>query len=158
MSVIDTLIVDRTENDVAYAQQLNAAKLSLMTPEQITEYLNGLKGAYNANDLNRVETAIEYLIERLKTVGHYLELSTKTVWEISEYVTKSDSERYLGNVAIIKSCFATPSDMPEVPTDLDKLTFQEANDIEQIILMVDTIITQISKAWLYSGDVFSGEV
>lgn len=158
MSVIDTLIVDRTENDVTYAQQLNTAKLSLMTLEQITEYLNGLKGAYNANDLNRVETAIEYLIERLKFVGHYLELNTKTVWEISEYVTKSDSERYLSNVATIKSCFATPSDMPEVPTDLDKLTFQEANDIEQIILMVDTIITQISKAWLYSGDVFSGEV
>lgn len=158
MSVIDILIIDRTENDVAYAQQLNAAKLSRMTLEQITEYLNGLKGAYNANDLNRVETAIEYLIERLKTVGHYLELSTKTVWEISEYVTKKDSERYLNNVTAIKSCFTAPVDMPNVPTDLNKLTFQEANDIEESLYMVDTIITNIPQAWLYSGDIFAGEV
>ena len=158
MSVIDTLIFDRTLVDVQYAQQLNTLNLSGMSTEQLAEYLSSLKGAYNAGDLNRVESAVNYLVERLKIAGNYLNLSIKTSWTTYEYVTLSEAERYLYNIDTIKSCFISPDDMPDVPAELDNLDFQEANDIEKILYMVDTIITNISQAWLYSGDIFSGEV
>lgn len=158
MSVIDTLIFDRTLDDVQYVQQLNTLNLSGMSTEQLTEYLSNLKGAYNASDLNRVESAVNYLIERLKITGNHINLLTKTSWNIREWMTLSEAMRYLHNVDTIKSCFTLPDNVPDVPEDLNKLTFQEANDIEEILYMVDTIITNISKAWLYSGDIFAGEV
>lgn len=158
MSVIDTLVFDRTLEDVQYVQQLNTLKLSRMSTEQLTEYLSNLKGAYNASDLNRVESVVNYLIERLKITGNYLNLSTKTSWTTYEYLLFAEAERYLHNVDTIKSCFISPDNMPDVPTDLDNLNFQEANDIEKILYMVDAIITNIPQAWLYSGDIFTGEV
>lgn len=158
MNVIDTLIFDRTLEDVQYVQQLNILNLAGMGTEQLAEYLSNLKGAYNASDLNRVESAVNYLVERLKITGNLINPLTKTSWTTYEYVTLSEAERYLHNIETIKSCFTLPDNVPDVPEDLNKLTFQEANDIEKILYVIDTIITNISQAWLYSGDIFSGEV
>lgn len=152
------LITDRTARDVQYVAELSAKGLENMTESELEEYLKGMKGAYNAGDLNRVESAVNYLIERLKITGNYLNLLTKTSWTIHEYVALSEAKRYLHNVETIKNCFISPDNMPDVPTDLDNLDFQEANDIEKILYMVDAIITNIPKAWLYSGDIFAGEV
>lgn len=41
-----------------------------MTPEERTEYLTPLKGTYNAEDLNRVTEAMEYLVEELTGYGY----------------------------------------------------------------------------------------
>lgn len=152
------LITDRTARDLRYVAELSAKGLENMTESELEEYLKGMKGAYNAGDLNRVESAVNYLVERLKITGNYLNLSIKTSWTIYEYVTLSEAERYLHNVETIKNCFISPDDMPDVPANLDNLDFQEANDIEKILYMVDAIITNIPQAWLYSGDIFLGEV
>ena len=47
---------------------------------------------------------------------------------------------------------------PNVPPDMEKLTYQEANDIEQILTDIDRLITNMTFAWVYSGDLYSGEV
>ena len=49
-------------------------------------------------------------------------------------------------------------DVPQVPPDMDRLNYEEANDIEKILLAVDDAITRISKSWYYSGDIYAGEV
>ena len=49
-------------------------------------------------------------------------------------------------------------DTPPVPPDLEKLTYTEANDIEQILMDVDGLITNMMQAWYYAGDLYSGEV
>lgn len=74
MSIIDSLIIDRTSADVSYARQqtlkiLRSGWDSLTESEQ-SEYLAGLKGAYNPSDLNRVTHAMEYLVERLRSYGY----------------------------------------------------------------------------------------
>ena len=152
------LITDRTLEDVRLVSQLNQLNLSGMSEEQLTEYLSGLKGAYNATDLNRVESAVAYLVERLKIIGYYLNLDTKTLWSVSEWLTTKDSIRYLGNVQAIKDCVAATEDMPEVPESLDQLDYNKANDIEKILMLVNDIITNVTKAWFYSNDLYSGEV
>ena len=74
MSIIDSLIIDRTSADVNYARQqtlkiLRSGWGSLTESEQ-SEYLAGLKGAYNPSDLNRVTHAMEYLVERIRSYGY----------------------------------------------------------------------------------------
>lgn len=70
MSIIDTLITDRTQADVEYVQELNALGWSGMSAEQQAEYLAGLKGAYSAVDLNRVTEAMNYLYQLFTNLGY----------------------------------------------------------------------------------------
>lgn len=55
------LITDRTKADVDRLETLSAKSWSNMTEAEKTEWVAGMKGAYNAADLNRVTEAIEYI-------------------------------------------------------------------------------------------------
>jgi hypothetical protein len=80
MSIIDTLITDRTPADVALVRSLNATGWAAMTDEQRALYLSeGLKGAYKASDLNRVNAAMDYLVGRLKSRGINVELKRSEI-------------------------------------------------------------------------------
>lgn len=67
-TVIDTLITDRTAADVARVHELAVKGYAGMTAAELAEWLAGVKGAYNAVDLNRVGTALNYLRDRLTGV------------------------------------------------------------------------------------------
>lgn len=70
MSIIDTLITDRTAADLSLVRQLNATGWAAMSEDQRALYLSEqLKGAYKASDLNRVNAAMDYLAARLKAQG-----------------------------------------------------------------------------------------
>lgn len=64
------LIINRSAEDVQRAVYLGSLSWDNMTPEERTEYLTPLKGAYNAEDLNRVTEAMEYLVEELAGYGY----------------------------------------------------------------------------------------
>lgn len=70
MSIIDTLITDRTQADVNRALALSAKGWAAMTAAEREEFAAGMKGTYNATDLNRVNAAMEYLDTRLKAMGY----------------------------------------------------------------------------------------
>lgn len=149
------LITDRTALDVQRVKDL-AAKSWSMTDAELTEWLSSLKGAYNYTDLNRVESAVEYVIERLKIAGWNLSPVTRTDWTVSDYPTISEMHRYLENIRLLRS--ALPTGMPDVPEDADRLTYTEANTIERILEMLDEAVTNIMQNVFYSNEIFSGEV
>lgn len=64
-TIIDNLITDRTQADVERVKALAAKGFAAMTAAERAEWLTGMKGAYNASDLNRVGTALNYLAGRL---------------------------------------------------------------------------------------------
>lgn len=126
----DFLVTDRTQADVNYAAQLNRLGLSGMSASQLTAWRAGLKGSYNATDLNRVEGAVAYLADllqampdSLKTYAEGLDvawgdifappydpaglsLTTKTDWSIPDIPADSDMARYLANVvALVDASF-----------------------------------------------------
>ena len=72
MSIIDTLITDRTAADTAALEALFAkAKAGTITDEEwavLTDPTH--KGAYNYTDLNRVSEALEYLKAKLEGYGY----------------------------------------------------------------------------------------
>lgn len=158
MENLDGLITDRDNADLERARDLAEKGVENMTAAELQEYLAGLKGAYNVSDLNRVEEALKYLTTRLKLAGFYIELNTKTDWRNDMLPPPAEFERYLQNVRKIRDVLPAGSDMPAVPESMENLQIYEANDIEQILLNIEQIITNISKAWYYSGETYAGEV
>ena len=91
MSILDSLVTDRTQADVDRLKRLMAIPVQDMTQAQIDEFLYGaqplldsnnqqlndsseeplasnegvIKGAYNYSDLNRVEEAVDYVADAL---------------------------------------------------------------------------------------------
>lgn len=70
MSVLDTLITDRTQADVTRWKTLHDKGWSRMSPEEKVEWSSGLKGTYNATDLNRVTAAMEELDQQFRQYGY----------------------------------------------------------------------------------------
>ena len=152
------LITDRTQTDVEYAQQLNALGWANMSAAQRSEYLVGLKGAYNATDLNRVGSAVNYVAQLLTDAGYQVLVTPKINWAVADIPTQSAMTAYLADVQTLRDVFPMPSTTPELPADMAGLTYQEANNIEQILLDVDALITNMMSAWFYSNEIQCGEV
>ena len=152
------LITDRTQADVDYAARLNAAGWDGMTADERTQWNLGLKGTYNAADLNRVGNAVNYVAGRLEGAGYSVPVNPKIDWLESDIPTYSDMEIYLNNVEIIRGTLTVPTTTPEVPEDMEGLTYEEANDIERILLAVDALITNMINAYFYSNEIVCGEV
>ena len=160
MTIIDTLITDRTEADVKALEALTARiNAGTATAEDWAEFLApGNKGGYNYEDLNRVGTAVEYLAGRLNATGYSVTVQPKTDWVEADNPTPAQMADYLLQVQVLRDAFAVLPTTPELPADMEGLTFTEANDIERILSDIDRLITNMAAAWFYSGDLFSGEV
>lgn len=152
------LITDRTKEDETRALKLSEKGLENMTAAELEEYLAGLKGAYNASDMNRVESAVKYIADRFTVVGMHPEVNVYVLWSRDMYPEPAEMDRYLKNIGILRALLPMAPDVPPVPPDMDRLNYEEANDIEKILLAVDDAITRISKGWYYSGDIYAGEV
>lgn len=153
------LITDRTAADVAALNALLAKPMSQWTAAEKAALLSGgMKGGYFASDLNRVGAAVDYLAERLRTLGYAVVVSAKQDWSNSDGQTDEDMEVYLANVAALRAVLAVFSTTPEPPEDLVRLTWREANDIERILVDVSRLITNLEKSWYCSGEVCAGEI
>ena len=161
MSVIDTLITSRTQSDIQYRAELRERYINrTATSAEIAEWATGLKGAYNASDLNRVESAVAYLVGRfndlpgeladyLNSLGvapdalfnvpysHPISLTVKTNWAVADIPLEAQMVRYISNINTIRAVIDVPSETPATPTDVQGLTVTEANDIEAILKAVD---------------------
>lgn len=116
------------------------------------------KGTYNESDLNRVGTAMIYVADRLRAAGYDPHISPKTDWKDDDWVDPEAQAVYLGYLAELRSQFAMMQTTPNVPNDMEKLTYQEANDIEKILEDIDRLLANASQAWFYSGDIYASEV
>jgi hypothetical protein len=112
-------------------------------------YEYAAKGAYNYTDLNRVETAVAELSSALG-----LELTTKTDWTMWDIPTQADMTRYLSNVERIRNAVWSGVDLPDVPRRMDNLTYEDANNIERILLETRKRFQSAPQC----GEIYSGEV
>lgn len=113
---------------------------------------------YNASDLNRVGAAVQYVAERFAAQGYAVEVSPKTDWLASDIPTSSELETYRQNIATLRALLAVMPTTPETPDSMAGLTYTDANDIERILLDLDTLLTNAALAWYQSGELFAGEV
>lgn len=131
-------VTDRTQYNVELLNRLRKKTWSSMTTsEQNQWYGEAAKGAYNYSDLNRVEGAVKEIASK-----QGLSLTTKTNWHLWSIPTQSDMERYLSNVvAVVEQCGKKNdiSKFPKLPTTMNGLTYQTANNIEECLYRVYSI-------------------
>lgn len=152
------LITDRTQADVDRYSELRLKYLSGMTADEKAEWETHLKGAYNYTDMNRVESAVEYVTNRLTEAGYVVIPVIKKNWSSKDKPTLADLNRYLKNISDIRLALATYETTPDAPSIGKKLSFRVANDIEQILTDVDDLISKMMSAYFYLGDLYSGEI
>ena len=157
MSIIDTLIYDRTQADVTRWQRLQGNEFRNLTPSEQAEWMGGMKGSYNpVNDMNRVGLAVAYIAGLLAEYGYIVDVSPKTDWGIGDEPILAQLERYQADVATIRGVVGAFATTPEAPPDVYGLTWQEANDIEKILLDVDRVLAIIASTFVACGEATSG--
>lgn len=144
MSVIDTLVTERTEADASRYSELRDKGWAEMTTAEKAEWVAGMKGAYNASDLNRVASAMAYLSQRFASAGYSVPVSSPTDWANGDIPTKGDMDTYLDDLRRIRAALAVMDTTPAAPGSMDYLTWAKANDIEKILVDVDDLLTKIA--------------
>lgn len=122
-------------------------------------------GAYNPSDLNRVGRAVTEIAQILRRHGYSNVLvDMKTDWTYPDITTGTTSSatstemtHYLDEVKKVRNVLKLFSDTPKVPDSMEHLNYVMANDIEKILFDIYTMLSNIEKAWYYSGDLFAGE-
>lgn len=152
MSVIATLITDRTEQDV------------LDVIEALKSGINYVpkKGAYNADDFNRVGSAVNYLVGEYDELGYLINdfVPLKITWIVTDVPTEADYDNYLNWVRALRDYIPNTidADIYTLPLTMDRIDFEDANDIERVLQEVDIIIENIKSSWFYANDLQGGEV
>lgn len=194
---ISGLVYDRTIEDVTrwllLTKKLDSSGWDSLTDEEQVEWTTRLKGAYNFSDLNRVGEAVAYLAQRYRALIPHLDeyriaravaddvlfhvpykdsdvaVEPKTDWQLNDHVWADQAARYLLDLVTLRCLMAVPDGTPEVPPDMIGLTYQEANDIERLLDMLDDEITRktneleqwirnTAAAWLFCVEPNCGEV
>ena len=131
MSVIDTLIYDRTQSDIT----------------------NDTDKAYiDYADLNRIEEAVKYLSGVLNDSGYDNQIQEKK-WLISDFRKQEDCDRIKENYNILKNACNYEFNTPDFKWE----SIEEANNIEKILYDINKIIICMKEYYVYSGVANSGQ-
>lgn len=187
MSIINDLITDRTQADQERVLELREKGLTGMTPAELAEFLAGMKGAYNATDLNRVKDAMEYIAERFRSYGvsitlkevmihhmvevymldsfgevildddgyetiDHIEEWDDTTWIEWDIPTPAQLNVYLRNLKTLRFTLTVLPTTPTVPPDMEGFTWQDANDIERILLDIDDMLNLTAQSFRRCGN------
>ena len=151
------LIFDRTSFDLIRAKELiqKAKQIENLTPEELQEYMAGLKGSYNISDLNRVENAVQYISDLFNSLSYKNIVKTKT-WKQGDFFTIDEElPRYLENIKILREIINVLPDTPQVPDSYKP--YNKANDIEKILYDLNQLLINMQKMFRYSNTFYSGE-
>lgn len=160
--VLLTLITDRAAADVADAKRLRDKLIAgeALTDEESARYFAGIRGAYNASDMDRVGAAVRYVANRLNAEGYGAYVSPKTDWHMADIVRQSDWNKYLDEVRHLRRKLTLMRTTPQITDGMYSglKSYAEANAIEQILVDLDWMLTNIIQNYIYAGEVFAGEV
>lgn len=157
-AIIESLVTDRTQANTEALRSLSAFRWDDMTAAQKAEYAANLKGAYTAEDMNRVISACAYLYEVFLSYGYearrYGYVAIEPNLTDARYLSESFVSQYLANVAALKAVWVT---IQEIPDTMKSLTVDGANDIEKLLAEVDHWQQVMPTGYIFSGEAFSGE-
>lgn len=159
--MLENLITDRTDADFQRWLTLRDKGVKNMTAEELAEWVSGMKGAYNASDLNRVGEALLYLRDELTAAGYlgYVPaFNVRTDWTEADIPTTAEFTAYLNAVETVRAAMAQYQTTPKTPADTGSLDIQGANDIEKILIDIDELITKMQAARFFGGDLYGGEI
>lgn len=78
------------------------------------------------------------------------------VWTKKDFPTPKEMGEYLSRVEAARVPFSSVFAYPTLPADMDKLTFEKANDIERVLLTTHEAIKKVEHSRVYSGELQAG--
>ena len=127
------------------------------TPEEVTEYLIGYKGAYNAGDLNRIGAALEMIRGILQNEKYQLDVSPKTDWKNSDFPDYEKTQVIINDIKNIRNSIPFFPNTPLSPESMNNLDHKKANDIEKILYDFNILINNMIISFVQSGELYAGE-
>lgn len=152
MAVWVTPIFDRTEEDVAFAQEQIQKWIDVKLSGNPVETYE-LKGCFNLTDINRIEGDIQYISDRLDELYYPPGTSCKT-WERSGLPTAKDVERILSNVRLIIAAYHQRVGVPDVPDSMSNVS--DINDLEENLYAIKQLLDSMVERFQKSGMLKSG--
>ena len=169
-----TAIVEKSDNNI-YEVYIKAYNTNGLATEVSTTLYYGVnliydrttkdlydktdKAYYNTTDLNRVESATEYISRLLKLYSYfYGELECKKDWLMTDFPTEEEMNRYLNNIQKLMDSFYLKENTPNLPQSMNYLDIEKANNIEKILYDLNELIENMISQFYYCGEIYSGEV
>lgn len=135
---------DRTQSDVDYAiSQIKSGNNS-----------SEFKGCFNVTDINRIENNTRYIADRLNVLKYTNSIETK-LWDMYGIPNITEVTRLINNVSKILSAYYRPDGSPPLPLTL--LTYEQVNNLEQMLYMIKHLIDNEENAFRYCGTFNCGE-
>lgn len=142
-----TAVTDRSQSDVDRIRELLEKGWKNFTDNEQSEWLNGIKGALNTSDLERIQNNIQLLSD-------VLEISL-TVSAVPEFPQHSFFNQIIQNTESIRNAYCIHANTPETPTEPIN-TFSKWNDIEKILTDVYEIL--LNNFHYYCGnEIYTGD-
>lgn len=131
------LVYDRTQSDISRRTQ---------------------KAYWNAEDVNRVESATGYLRDMLAIYGYSVAITTKTDWTMEDYPTRAEVDRIRANIDALQTGFYALPDWREIVYN-NTLDFGQANamefDLQAAYVWLQRMIANL-EIELRSGEIYAG--
>ena len=162
---LDDLIFNRTQSDadrVNYLASLWQNGTFTGTTTELSEWVSDLKGAYNASDLNRVGSAVEYLTDTLYSMGYNVPTVPKDDWTETDIPMQSQMDIYINNIQLLRDIL--PYVAPDAPETAAGLSYQSSNNIEEILYTLESVLLamkenfklrQANTLFMIAGGVFN---
>lgn len=116
------------------------------------------KGVYNAEDMNRVNAAVELLRPVFRDFGYGIVDAELRVWLENELPRLSEAEEFLAAVRALDGRFRYAEKMIELPVTMRMLTHGGANNIEKFLAAMPEVFEKMQTAWYYADELYCGEV
>ena len=146
---MENLVYNRTAEDVSAAKEIIKRIASgTASAEDVSAFLSGLKGAYTAEDMNRVGAAYADASAMLGDVGISAPVLAKTDWSENDMQFEGDWDarfsEYIQNIKTVRAAIGFFPNTPEAPDDV--ANFKDANDIEKILYDFFILHSRIGKS------------
>ena len=123
------------------------------------DLINGTaKGNYNADDLNRVAAAVNYISEMFAQYGYNVPEAVAADWKTNDLPRKSKIDEHHAKTLAAIGLILYPGKPDKIPETLDKLTIEGANAIERALYELIIAGQNIPDSWYYSGELYGGEI
>lgn len=111
----------------------------------------------NADDMNRIEGNVAVLRDLLLMYGYSVPITSRQEWVREDFPTRSEVDRIRANIDALQTGFYTLPDWREI-TYNNTLDFNQANAWEYDLNTIDVWLGRMVAAFMYSNEIYGGEV
>ena len=144
------LVYNRTAQDVKNAEKIRSEKVQKNESLTASDIETLEKGTITINTLNRIEDKQDELRTILNSMGYWNTPIVSKNWDYTQIFDKTEFERILKNLDILRNAFYVYSDTPKTPKVSYK--FDDINAIEKILYDLEEMTNYVKNNYRECGD------